>query len=213
MRITAIAAICVLLLTFFVSVYFYGQVPDVMASHWNAQGEVDGYMPKFWVLFLVPFISVGLFLLFIAVPKMDPLRANIKKFMKYYERFVLLVLAFLFYVHVLTLSWGLGIRFNIIQALSPAFGILFFYCGVLVANAKQNWFIGIRTPWTMSSEKVWDKTHRLGGRLFKASGIIAFFGVLAPDYAILLVLAPVIIFLVYTVVYSYFEYKKYQKEK
>lgn len=208
MKITAIAAICILLLTFVVSVYFYGQMPDMMASHWNIQGEVDGYMPKFWALFLVPVISAAMFLLFIAVPKIDPLKANIEKFRKHYEIFILLVLAFMLYIHLLTVLWSMGTTFNIMQALSPAFGVLFFYCGTLVANAKQNWFIGIRTPWTMSSERVWNKTHRLGGRLFKASGIIALFGVLVPDYAILLVLIPAILVAVYVVVYSYVEYKK-----
>jgi uncharacterized membrane protein len=204
-------AIGMILLSFVASFYFYPQMPEKMASHWNAQGQVDGYMPKSLVLFLMPFIAAGLFLLFIAVPKIDPLRANIEKFRRYYERFVLLVIAFMFYIHVLTIIWNMGMTFNLMQALSPAFGILFYYCGVLIANAKQNWFIGIRTPWTMSSEKVWGKTHRLGGRLFKLSGIIAFFGVLIPDYAILLILVPVILFTVYTVIYSYLEYQREQK--
>lgn len=213
MKITEIAAVGVVLLTFVASIYFYGQMPDVMASHWNMQGEVDGYMPKFWALFLVPVVSVVMFLLLTAIPKIDPLKANVAKFRKHYDRFIVLLLAFMLYIHLLTILWGAGTSFNIMQAMSPAFGILFYYCGTLVANAKQNWFIGIRTPWTMSSEKVWDKTHILGGRLFRAAGIISCFGILAPDYAIIIVIAPAMVFMTYVVVYSYLEYQKLQRRK
>jgi uncharacterized membrane protein len=85
---------------------------------------------------------------------------------------------------------------------------LFYYLGILVENAKQNWFIGIRTPWTLSSEKVWNKTHKIGGKLFKVAGLIAFAGILFQDYAIYFVLVPVILIAVYLVIYSYFEYQK-----
>ncbi len=201
----------IILLSFVTSVYFYDKMPEKMASHWNAQGEVDGYMPKSWALFLMPLISAGLFLLFVAVPKIDPMKENIKKFIKFYDVFILLFIGFLFYIQSLTILWGAGTRFDIIQALSPAFALLFYYCGILTENAKQNWFIGIRTPWTMSSEIVWNKTHRLGGKLFKISGIIAVFGVLLPGYAIFFILVPVILFAAYTVIYSYLEYQREQK--
>ena len=213
MKMTEIAAVCVVLLTFAASAYFYGQMPDVMASHWNERGEVDGYMPKFWALFLVPAVSAIMFLLLVSVPKIDPLKANVAKFRKHYDRFIVLMLTFMLYIHLLTILWGAGTSFNIVQAMSPAFGILFYYCGILVANAKQNWFIGIRTPWTMSSENVWDKTHRLGGRLFRAAGIIAFLGILVPDYAIMIVIAPAMVFMTYAVVYSYLEHQKLQRGK
>jgi len=77
---------------------------------------VNGYLPKFWGLFLVPLISAGLFLLFIAIPKIDSLKHNIEKFRKYYEGFVVLIFVFLFYVHLL----------------APDFGLLYYYCGILI---------------------------------------------------------------------------------
>jgi uncharacterized membrane protein len=115
------------------------------------------------------------------------------------------------YLYLLTIFWNIGFRFSIVFMLSPAFAILFYYAGILTENAKRNWFIGIRTPWTMSSDKVWDKTHKLGGMLFKVSGILALFGLLLPDYAFLLVVIPVVLVAIYTVVYSYFEYQKIKK--
>jgi len=213
MKKSEIIALGIIALSFIVSIYFYPQMPEKMASHWNAQGQVDGYMPKFWALFLMPLISVGLFLLFIVIPKIDPLKHNIEKFRKYYDGFVVLIIVFLFYLYLLTILWNINIRFGIVQLLTPAFGILFYYCGILIENTKRNWFIGIRTPWTLSNNIVWEKTHKIGGKLFKASGVIAFIGMFFQDYALFFVLIPVILAAVYTIIYSYVEYQKETKKE
>ena len=212
MRKSEIIILGIILLSFAMGIYFYPQMPDKMASHWNAQGQVDGYLSKFWGLFLMPFVSLGLLLLFILIPKIDPLKKNIEKFRKYFDGFIVLIIVFLFYIYLLTIFWNIGIRFDMGQFLVPALGILFYYAGILVENAKRNWFIGIRTPWTLSSEKVWQKTHKLGGKLFKAAGLIAFAGLFFPGYALYLVLVPVLLVAIYTVVYSYFEYQKQVKK-
>ena len=93
----------------------------------------------------------------------------------------------------------------------PALAALFYYSGVLIQNARRNWFVGIRTPWTLSSERVWNSTHRIGGKLFKAAGLIALLGLAFPDYAIHLIIGPVLLFTAYLVVYSYLEYRKQEK--
>jgi len=165
-------------------------------------------MSKFWGSFFMPLMLLGLFLLFLLIPKIDPLKENIQKFRKYFDGFIVLLMLFLFYVYLLTIFWNVGLRFNMSQLMIPALGILFYYCGILVENAKRNWFIGIRTPWTLSSETVWNKTHKIGGRLFKISGVIAFLGIFFPEQAILFVIIPVFLVTVYTLIYSYFEYQK-----
>jgi len=208
MRRSNLIIILIILISFAVGVYFYPRMPERVASHWNAQGEVDGYMSKGWGLFFMPLMSLGLFLLFLLIPKIDPLKENIKKFRKYFDGFIVLMMLFLFYIYLLTLFWNIGSRFNMSQLMIPAMGILFYYCGILVENTKRNWFIGIRTPWTLSSETVWDKTHKIGGRLFKAAGVIAFLGIFFPKQAILLVIIPVFLVTAYTLIYSYFEYQK-----
>jgi uncharacterized membrane protein len=71
MRKSEIIILGIILISFIVGIYFYPQMPEKMASHWNTQGQINGYMSKFWGLFLMPLISVGLFLLFIAIPKID----------------------------------------------------------------------------------------------------------------------------------------------
>ena len=174
MRRSKIIILGIIILSFAVGIYFYPQMPDKMASHWNIQGEVDAYISRFWGLFLIPIISIGLLALFVLIPKIDPLKENIKRFRKHFDGFIVLIMIFLFYIYLLTVLWNIGIRFNMAQLMIPALGILFYYCGILVENAKRNWFIGIRTPWTLSNEKVWDKTNRIGGKLFKVTGIIAY---------------------------------------
>jgi len=213
MRKSRIIILLIILISFAVGIYLYPLFPDTMASHWNVQGQVDGYMSKFWGAFLMPFIVVGLFLLFIVIPKIDPLKENIEKFRKYYETFIVAIILFLFYLYILTLVWNLGITFDMNRFLIPAFGILFYYAGILVENAKRNWFIGIRTPWTLSSEVVWEKTHKIGGKLFKIAGIIALLGIFIPEYTFFLVMIPVLSFSLYVIVYSYFEYQKEKDKK
>jgi uncharacterized membrane protein len=198
----------IILLSFIIGIYFYPQMPDMVASHWNAQGEVDGYMSKFWGLFLMPLISLGMFFLFLFVPKIDPLKENIEKFRKYFDGFIVVLFVFLFFLYLLTIFWNLGMRFSMIAFLSPAFGVLFFYCGILIENAERNWSIGIKNPWTLSSEDVWRKTHDVGGKLFKIAGVIALGGIIIPSLAFFLVIFPVLFFTFYVTAYSYFQYKK-----
>jgi uncharacterized membrane protein len=198
----------VIILSFIIGAYFYPQMPDRMASHWNVQGEVDSYMSKFWGLFLMPIVSIGLLLLFILIPKIDPLKENIEKFRKYFDDFMVLMIVFLFYIYVLTLAWNIGLRFDMGQAIIPAMGLLFYYVGTLLVNTKRNWFIGIKTPWTLSSDKVWEETHRVGGKLFKLAGIITILGLFFLKWLLWFVVVPVILFAFYTFIYSYFVYQK-----
>ncbi len=121
------------------------------------------------------------------------------------------MLLLLSYLYALTILWNLGYSFNIIQLLASAFGLIIYYSGVMMENAKQNWFIGVRTPWTKSRERVWDKANRLAGRLFKDAGVLAALGTVFPEYAILLILVPVILAAIYPVIYSYQEYQAERK--
>ena len=210
-RKSEIIIIGIALLSFAIGVYYYPQMPGQMASHWNAKGQVDDYLSKFWGLFLIPITLVGLALLFMAVPRIDPLRENIEKFRKYYDGFVILFMIFMICVYLATILWSIEIRISLNVFLPIAAGIMFIGAGILCENTKQNWFVGIRTPWTMSSESVWDKTHRMGGKLFKIAGAIAIVGILFQSYAVYFVLGPAILVAVYTVVYSYVEYKKETK--
>jgi uncharacterized membrane protein len=184
-------------------------MPETMASHWNAVGEANGFMPKTWALFLMPVISLFLAGLFSLLPKIDPYKENVAKFRETYGQVVVGVFAFLFYVYVLTIAWNLGYIFNFTTFLIPAFAVLFYGLGWALEKTERNWFMGIRTPWTLSSDRVWKKTHKLGGKLFKALGIITLVSLLfdagASFWPFMVGILSVSLFLV---VYSYVEFKK-----
>ena len=213
MRKVTAAITGLVLLSFILSIYFYPQVPDQMATHWDSQGEVNGYMSKFWGTFFMPLLITGLVILFLVIPKIDPRKENIEMFRKHYEGFRLVLIIFLVLVHLHILLWNTGTQISPNAVIPLGMGLLFYYAGVLTENAEQNWFIGIRTPWTLSSENVWKRTNCLGGKLFRIAGITAFSGVFFPEYAIYFILVPAVIVAVITVVYSYLEYKKELKEK
>jgi uncharacterized membrane protein len=195
-------------LSFIVSIYFFPMVPEQMATHWDSQGEVNGYMSKFWGLFFMPLLITGLAIMFLVIPRIDPKKENIAKFRKYYDRFIFLLILFLIAVHFQTLLWNIGIRISPNAVFPVGIGLLFYYIGVLMENAERNWFIGIRTPWTLSSDRVWRKTNRLGGKLFRIAGISAIFGVFFPKLAFFFTIVPALFVAGSTVVYSYIEYQK-----
>ena len=212
MRKTTLTVAGLVLLSFILSIYFYSQVPEQMATHWDSQGEVNGYMSKFWGLFFTPVVIMGIAALFLVIPRIDPKKENIEKFRKYYDGFVMLFLLFMVAVHLQILLWNVGIQISPNKVLPAGIGLLFYYIGILIENADMNWFVGIRTPWTLSSDRVWKKTNQLGGKLFKLAGIVAILGTLFSKFAVFFIVVPVLLVAGFTVVYSYLEYQKELKE-
>ncbi len=211
MKESQILVIGMILVSVAVGIYFHPLMPERMAFHWNLEGRVDGYVSKFWGLSFGPLLSIGIYLLFLGIPRIDPMKENIEKLGKYYDGLTVALILFLFYLHLLTLSWNLALQFGMIQALAPALGFLFYYLGVVTDHVRMNWFIGIRTPWTLNNEVVWRKTHKIGAKLFKACGVIAFLGIIFDQIALYLIVLPVILVAIYTTVYSYFEYQRQVK--
>lgn len=197
--------------SFGVATIIYPLLPEKVASHWNAAGDVNGYMSRFWGAYLLPVILTVMLVLFFIIPRIDPKKENIAAFRTYFDRFIILMMVFMAYIYGLTIAWNLGYQFELIRLFSPAIALLFYYAGVLTEHAEMNWFIGIRTPWTLSSPTVWTKTNQLGGKLFKASGIFALGGLLFPSLAIWLILVPAMATAVWSILYSYIEYQKEKK--
>ncbi len=198
----------IIIVSFIIAFIVFPHMPDTMASHWNAQGIADGKMSRGWGVFFMPCLMLALALLLLVIPRIDPLQKNVKTFQKEYDRIVAGILLFLLYLYTLTLVWNSGVQFNMMRLLSPAFAALFILIGVMLPKTRRNWFIGIRTPWTLSSDKVWEKTHHQGGLCFIAAGLLALGGVILPSYAIWFILAPPVLAAVYTVVYSYILFRK-----
>jgi len=202
------AIIAGLIFTFALTIAIYPAAPDRIVSHWNAAGEANGSMSKFWGLFLIPIIMTGFVALFAVIPRIDPHKKNYEKFRDYYEGFILVFVFFMLAIQVQIILWSTGYQISPNLTFPVLIGILFIYIGFLLGHAEQNWFVGIRTPWTLSSKTVWKKTHELGGKLFKIAGVIACAGIFAGAYALWFILVPVLAVAVYTVVYSYIEFQK-----
>ncbi len=209
-RATTILVLLMVIAATIVGVVLWNRLPDLMASHWGPNDEVNGYISKFWGVFLMPLITLGMLVLFLIIPSIDPLKANIAQFRDVFNLFITLIVAFMVYLYFLTLRWNLGYTdFGISKAMLPALGILFFFVGYMLRKAKRNFFIGIRTPWTLSSDRVWDETHRLGSVLFMISGALAFIGsFLGGMTAFWFLFAPLMISTLITLVYSYLLYQR-----
>ena len=211
-RTTLIISLVLIAAAVALSLAVYGRLPQPMASHWGADDQVNGTISRFWGAFLMPVMALAMLGLFLLIPVIDPLKANIAKFRGLFNAFIALLMAFLLYVHVLTILWNLGVQsFRTCTALLPAIGLIFIFAGLMMRQAKRNYFIGIRTPWTLSSDRVWDETHRIGGLLFIAAGVLALIGAFLPGLvAYWLLLGPVLASTVFVVVYSYVLWRREQ---
>jgi len=213
MKKSLIIILVLILATFASPIFFYPSLPDSMATHWNLAGQANDYMPKSIGAFLIPFVSIFLLGLFLLVPKIDPLKKNVEKFRNFFDGFIIVLTLFMLYIQSLMLLWNLNFQFNMSTAIIPAMGILFFYIGILLEHSKRNWFIGIRTPWTLSSDKVWEKTNKTGGLLFKICGALTILSLFIQEYALLRAIIPLIVVSLGLVVYSYWEFRKEQIKK
>ncbi len=212
-RTTLIVSLVLIVAAALVGILLWNQLPEQMASHWDVNDQVNGYMPKFWGLFLMPLVTLGMLVLFLVIPEIDPLKANIAQFREAFNLFIALIIGFMIYVHGLTLAWSLGYHnFKMSTAMLPFMGLLFIAIGFMLRKAKRNFFIGIRTPWTLSSDRVWDETHRLGAILFMASGVLAviggFFGGMV---AFWMLFVPLIGSTLFLLAYSYVLYRRETK--
>src|SRR5512143_789641 len=183
-RTTLIVSLVLILIAVAFSAAVYNRLPERVASHWDANDQVNGTMTRFWGVAIMPLIALAMLALFLVLPNIDPMKANIAAFSRMFNIFIVAMMVFMLFVHVLTIVWNLGYQgFRMSTLLLPALGLVFILVGLMMRQAKRNFFIGIRTPWTLSSDRVWDQTHRVGAWLFIACGVLALFGVFMPGPA------------------------------
>jgi uncharacterized membrane protein len=201
----------VVLLAGLLSIVYAPSLPERMATHWNAAGQPDGTMTKPVALAFIPAITAVTIGLLALIPRIDPLRENIAAFRPVYDWFVVVFAVFMTAIHAGIIAFNLGYVFDFTLLVLVLVAGLLFYVGILLSHAKRNWFVGIRTPWTLSSNRVWERTHELGARLFKISAFITLLGLFVGEYAIYFMVVPALLSAGITVIYSYYLYGRIEQ--
>ena len=190
-----------------VAAWIYPTLPDPMPTHWNIEGEVDSYLPKPWGVVILPASAILVFMTFRLIPLLSPKGFKTGEFAGVLNIFQVIMVGFVSSVCILVMLESLGIDVRLNQVIYLAIGALFIVIGSYLRKVRKNFFVGFRTPWTLANDDVWDKTHRLGGRLLIVIGLVfmagAFFSI-NPGWLV----AVVFTLLLVPVIYSYFLYRQ-----
>ncbi len=189
----------------------YSQLPDQVPTHWDMHGHVNGYSSRALAVFLMPGIMAGIMLLFAVLPPLSPRHFEIDRFRSSYLFLMTALVVCMAYLHAVALWAAMSPGMDLSRAVMGGICVLFTLMGNVMGKFKRNFFVGIRTPWTLASEQVWYATHRLGAKVFFWGGIIGFLlAMLAPQFEVPLIFVLVGSGLV-PVVYSFVYYKRLER--
>jgi uncharacterized membrane protein len=189
----------------------YPNLPTTIPTHWDMLGRPNGWSSRVWGGWVMPIVLLATYALMRALPAIDPRGSNYAKFGGAFEGIIVSIMLFMLGMHIIILRAALGYPVAVQRVVPVGIGVLFVVIGNLLPRARPNWFVGIRTPWTLSSDRVWEKTHRVGGHVFVAGGILIVLGALAMQQWAHIVLIAVILACTATVlIYSYLEWKREQ---
>lgn len=209
---TEFIPLLLIILAFVSSVYFYNNLPERIVTHWNFAGQADGWGSGQVQAIAIPLLLVGMYILFLLLPYLDPKKERYEQFSKIYHIFKNIILILLLIVYFIVGLNGLGYNLPVGLIIPILVGLLFIIIGNYMSKIKRNWFMGIRTPWTMSSEEVWNKTHRFGGKMFILAGLLMMAETIMPDsWKLAVFIIIMLILLVGTTGYSYIVYLKEKK--
>ena len=191
----------------------YPKLPRIVPMHWGIDGNIDGYGGK-GSLFVLYAVGVGGTFLFDFARKIDPKSKNYDKFNRPYEIFKLVFAIFMDGLVLVMARSRFNKNLKVSQIIVVAVGLMFAVIGNYMPKFKYNYTMGIKTPWTLASETVWEKTHRKSGALWVFGGIgIALSSFLKPKYSFALVMIITVVISAIPMVYSYFEFKREQENK
>ncbi len=175
-----------------VSVWGWPQIPDgaQVPIHWGIDGQANGWAPKWQGLLLLPILTVGIALLLAVAPRFDPRYSNIQRSATAYWAIAFGAILLMAVIHIAAVLVATGRSVDIGLIVSLSVGALFIVVGNFLGKTRSSWIFGIRTPWTLSSELSWARTHRLGGYLFMLLGaavmVLAIVAPKGPEVIVLL---------------------------
>jgi len=211
---TEIWPVIILLTTIGLSFWAYPKLPPEVVTHWNFYGQANGWSSREFHAIFFPALLAAMYGLFVFMPKFDPRSERYAEFSEAYlimRNSILLVLAVVFAAATFS---NLGYGINIGTTVAGVIGLLMIILGNNFGKIKRNFFVGIRTPWTLSSDNVWNKTHRLGGRLFMFWGVFLIFTPwLRPMATLIILLGGLITIIFWLNIYSYLLYRKEKATK
>lgn len=200
-------SILMIAVTVIVALVLYPGLPDPMPSHFNAAGEPDGYMAKLPNVLILVSTPVFMLLLMKVIPMISPKGYRTEGFADTIHVLQLVLVAFGSIVAVVVFLKASGLQIDLVTIVTAATGVLFVVIGNYMGKFRKNFFIGIRTPWTLASDEVWVRTHRLGGWLMLGAGlfmIVAAFAGIGPGWMV----AAVLVAALFPVLYSYLLYRR-----
>jgi|SRR5690554_223024 uncharacterized membrane protein len=187
----------------------YPSLPERVPTHWGLSGEPDDWMPKWPGAFLPAAFAAGMWLLLIGLRRIDPRRAHYEKFDETFWLLVNVLVLFMALVEVVSLGAALGWPVDVGRVMLLAAGLLFVALGNYLPRVRSNWWMGIRTPWTLESERVWRETHRVAGWSFVFGGVVTMVAALLPlAVRPWVALAGLVVAGFVPVVYSYLAYRR-----
>lgn len=211
---TEIFPLIIIAASLIASVYFYFNLPERVPTHWNMAGQVDSWGSGKTQAIVFTAMIVGMYILFLVIPYLDPRKERYQQFRKVYHIFKSIILFFLFIIFILASLSGMGYNIAIGVWVPLLVGLLFIIMGNYMGKIKSNWFVGIRTPWTLSSEEVWNKTHRFGGKMFIIAGLLMMLeGFLPVSWRLPVFIFGISLILFGTLVYSYIVFLQEKKKK
>ncbi|MGC8890763.1 MAG: SdpI family protein [bacterium] len=200
---------------FILGAIFYPRLPEKVPSHWNAKGEVDQYSSRFWGAFGMPIMIALLYLGLLYIPYIDPKRENYIRFESTYRIIRVLIVLIFSILQIVLLGVVLTGKNYLISRLVPALiGVMFIFIGNFLPKVKYNWFLGVRTPWTLSNEEVWRKTHKFSGYLFVIGGLLMLLGAfLSPPMNFIVSVGGILFVSILSIVYSFYVFKRLVKNQ
>lgn len=201
-------SLAMLVAMFLLTALTWSSAPDRIPVHWGLSGQPDRYGGRFEGLLLLPLVALGLYAMLLLIPRIDPRRAHYEKFSGAYAMLRTALVGFLLALEVFTHFWMRGHQVQTNVFMPVAAGVMMLVIGNYLPKLKSNWFVGVRTPWTLSSEESWRRTHRLAGWLFVASGaVVIIASLLYPKAGVIALLATIVPSAIASVVYSYFVWR------
>lgn len=194
-------------LSFALTGVLYSRLPDAVPVHWDASGQADGFASKPWGPFALPLTMAGTYLVLLLLPWISPKGFRIDPFRRTYEIVQVSILGFLFLLTGVSLLAAMGLEASMDRVLPAGAGLLIIVMGNFMGKVRKNFFFGIRTPWTLASDEVWLRTHRLGGKLFVLAGVVLLLSGLA-GRAEATLLPSVIVAGVIPAIYSFVIYRR-----